>query len=135
MSITAFGGLYASGSGIYRGVKADKKSSTGKKVGKALLLGGGYEGYEISKTRNRGKGTFGNMVGAGLFGSPYTSYQKGRKSGSGVLVSLARGALTPYSTVVTDARDAYYNRNNGRNNSGPIRRSNRRNKSMAKSRR
>lgn len=65
--------------GIALGWDKDKGSSKGKKVAKALLLGGGYSGYE--RARNQGQGRVKAAIKARLGGTAYSAYKGIKREG------------------------------------------------------
>lgn len=65
--------------GMALGWDKDKGSSKGKKIAKAVLLGGGYSGYE--RARNEGQGRVKAAIKARLGGTAYSAY-KGLKKES-----------------------------------------------------
>ncbi len=103
--------------GIALGWDKDKGSSKGKKVAKAVLLGGGYSGYE--RARNQGQGRVKAAIKARLGGTAYSAY-KGLKDES--LAEKARkytrgekGAKRVATGVaVAGAGAAYYKHTKGK---------------------
>lgn len=67
----------AGGAGIASGVQKDKHSTTGKKVAKAVILGGGYSGYE--RARNQGQSRLKAGTKAVLGRSLYSAYKGTKK--------------------------------------------------------
>jgi hypothetical protein len=67
----------ASVAGMVRGAKHDTGSSGLKKTGKAVLLGGGYSGYQ--RARNEGQGRLKAGIKATLGGTAYSAYKGTKK--------------------------------------------------------
>jgi uncharacterized protein YcfJ len=55
------GGAY----GTVHGIKKDKKASTTKAIGKSILLGGGYSGYQRAREEGQGRLKAGVKAGVG----------------------------------------------------------------------
>lgn len=72
------GGTY----GAVHGIKKDKKASTTKAIGKSILLGGGYSGYQRAREEGQGRLKAGVKAGVGRqFYSGAKAIESAKKKG------------------------------------------------------